>query len=62
MAHEDLPTYTSLQQLVVLIERGEPVFVRWSRGPQVDLKDNRASKDKLTGTELPGLSANPLRK
>lgn len=55
-----LPTYTSLQELVTLIRRGEPVFVRWSRGPRVDLGEGPTSADQLTGTELPGLSANPL--
>jgi hypothetical protein len=60
MPRPGLPTYTSLQQLVELIERGEPVFIRWSRGPGVDLARSPVSKDKLTGTELAGLSANPL--
>ncbi|MEU8350024.1 DUF6098 family protein [Streptomyces sp. NPDC048845] len=61
MAWQDLPVFTALDQLVELIERGDPVFVRWSRGPRVDLGRTEASKDGLTGTELPGLSANPLR-
>jgi hypothetical protein len=55
-----LPTYTTLHQVVELIERGRPVFVRWSKGPGVDLAEAPVSKDTLTGTELPGLSANPL--
>jgi hypothetical protein len=57
----ELPTYTSLSQLVDLIEEGEPVFVRWSRGPETDRSGSAGSKDELTGTPMPGLSANPLR-
>lgn len=57
-----LPTYTSLCQLVELIEQGEPVFVRWSRGPETDRSGGSAgSTDELTGLRMPGLSANPLR-
>jgi hypothetical protein len=41
---------------------GERLFVRWSRGPEVDLAcgPEQSSKDALTGVDLPGLSANPL--
>lgn len=56
----DLPVYTSLAQLADLISRGDPVFVRWSRGPETDRYGCPGSKDELTGTELPGLSANSL--
>lgn len=58
---DGLPTYTSLDQLVQLIETGEPVYVRWSRGPHADRLNSAGSRDELTGTELPGLSANPLQ-
>lgn len=58
--HEDLPVYTSLDQLVLLVEQGDPVYVRWSRGPHADRLAGPGSKDELTGTQLPGLSANPL--
>ncbi len=36
------------------------LFLRWSKGPQVDLPDGGSSRDTLTGIALPGLSANPL--
>ncbi|MGN9804839.1 DUF6098 family protein [Micromonospora sp. L32] len=55
-----------LDQLVTLVQKAadESLYVRWSRGPQADLTDERqasqSSRDALTGTELPGLSANPL--
>ncbi|WP_413104372.1 DUF6098 family protein [Streptomyces sp. Inha503] len=55
-----LPTYTALHQLVELIEQGPPVFVRWSRGPEADLEGSAISRDGLTGTKMPGLSANFL--
>ena len=37
-------------------------YVRWSKGPAVDLADDPggSSRDTLTGVRLPGLSANPL--
>ncbi|MFC9220117.1 DUF6098 family protein [Streptomyces hygroscopicus] len=60
MAGQRLPTYTTLDQLVELIEEGPAVFVRWSRGPQADLEGSPVSRDGLTGMEMPGLSANPL--
>ncbi|MEU4894190.1 DUF6098 family protein [Streptomyces sp. NPDC044780] len=61
MPGQTLPTYTALHQLVELIEEGPPVFVRWSRGPQADLGEGSpVSRDGLTGTKMPGLSANPL--
>ncbi|NJQ00351.1 DUF6098 family protein [Streptomyces zingiberis] len=61
MAPAELPTYTALHQLVELVQRGDPVFVRWSRGPLTDLRHRPASQDSLTGVLLPGLSASPLR-
>jgi hypothetical protein len=42
---------------------GEGLYLRWSRGPghdRVGQADQR-SRDGLTGLELPGLSASPLR-
>jgi hypothetical protein len=63
-----LPTIDDLGELAALLERGDPdgeLYVRWSKGPDVDLADDaqlvRSSRDALTGVSLPGLSANPLR-
>lgn len=53
-----LPTL-SLYDLARLVEEDPGLFVRWSRGPEEDLPSQR-SRDDLTDTELPGLSANPL--
>ena len=39
---------------------GAEPFLRWSRGPEVDLPDGGSSRDTLTGIALPGLSAHPL--
>jgi len=57
-----MPTIASLDGLVHLTstERRE-LFVRWSRGPAVDLRGRQSSRDALTGVRMPGLSANPLR-
>ncbi|WP_245786427.1 DUF6098 family protein [Lentzea albida] len=52
-----MPTITSLADLVGLI--GDDVYVRWSKGPDADAAST--SRDSLTGVELPGLSASPLR-
>jgi hypothetical protein len=62
--HDSLPTLHDLDALTRLVER-PPVdhgglFLRWSRGPEVDLPDGGSSRDTLTGIPLPGLSANPL--
>ena len=54
---EELPTITNLAALVGLL--GDDVYVRWSKGPAADAAST--SRDSLTGVELPGLSANPLR-
>jgi hypothetical protein len=69
MAESDneLPTIADLDALVRLIEETpepEQLYVRWSRGPALDLchedPDRQMSRDSLTGVPLPGLSANPL--
>ncbi|MET9224783.1 DUF6098 family protein [Lentzea sp. NPDC003310] len=52
-----LPTITTLAELVRLV--ADDVYVRWSRGPEADAVSR--SRDSLTGVELPGLSASPLR-
>jgi hypothetical protein len=56
---DELPVLRTLRELAMLVERGRHVFVRWSHGPEADLKDV-ASTDDLTGVRLSGLSANPL--
>ncbi|MFC9977492.1 DUF6098 family protein [Spirillospora sp. NPDC127200] len=55
---ERMPTITTLDDLVKLVQEDDRLFVRWSRGPQADAKGR--SRDDLTGVEMPGLSANPL--
>ncbi len=55
----ELPTVTSLQELVELTARTPDPFVRWSEGPEADLRQHN-SFDDLTNTELAGLSANSL--
>ncbi|GAB2598682.1 hypothetical protein GCM10027168_34510 [Streptomyces capparidis] len=49
----------SLEELAALVDGGPPLFVRWSRGPDVDIPRG-GSRDDLTGSPLPGLSANSL--
>jgi hypothetical protein len=57
----------SLDGLARLVEESsdrDRLYVRWSLGPDADLAGpagGRTSLDALTGTVLPGLSANPLR-
>lgn len=52
-----MPTISSLDELAALV--GSDVYVRWSKGPSADAAST--STDALTGVDLPGLSANPLR-
>lgn len=61
---DELPVVTDLSGLVDLVGRepAEGLYVRWSRGPHVDLGDGASSsRDGLTGVPMPGLSANSLR-
>ncbi|MEV0680767.1 DUF6098 family protein [Actinosynnema sp. NPDC050436] len=60
---EELPTIGGLAELAELLESApqDELYVRWSRGPGVDLGASARSRDELTGVRLPGLSANPLR-
>jgi hypothetical protein len=53
-----MPTVGSLDELTELAAQRPGLFVRWSRGPEADT--GGTSADDLTGSELPGLSANPL--
>jgi hypothetical protein len=48
----------SLEELAALAENRAPLFVRFSRGPEVDSSEH--SRDHESGCELPGLSVNPL--
>ncbi|MFI5614100.1 DUF6098 family protein [Amycolatopsis sp. NPDC051903] len=62
-----LPTVADLAGLAGLFEaeRGDDLYVRWSRAPVADLTDGEraeTSLDGLTGVALPGLSASPLRR
>ncbi|GLY53528.1 DUF6098 family protein [Lentzea sp. NBRC 102530] len=56
MTHR-LPTITSLAELAGFV--ADDVYVRWSKGPDADAATT--SRDSLTGVDLPGLSASPLR-
>src|SRR3954447_23207695 len=58
-----MPTMRSietLEELVALAAHQDDLFVRWSADPAAD-QTRGSSVDELTGVELPGLSANPLR-
>lgn len=61
-------TIDDLAELASLVEDAGPaedLYVRWSRGPDMDRAGGdpceQSSRDALTGITLPGLSANPLR-
>jgi hypothetical protein len=56
----ELPTITRLADLVEVARDATGLFVRWSEGPEADLRRHR-SFDELTRTELAGLSANSLK-
>jgi hypothetical protein len=57
--YEDLPSIGALDELVALVENsphGQDAFVRWSRGPDVDVATEAgaaSSKDSLTEMPLP---------
>lgn len=65
-AGRGLPTISGLAELAALVDShgsGADLYIRWSKGPDVDLDatgDGQASRDALTGVPLPGLSASPL--
>jgi hypothetical protein len=60
-----METIEDLAELAALVDEGrsDALYVRWSMGPDADLHENgsQASRDALTGVELPGLSANSLK-
>ncbi|WP_424186773.1 DUF6098 family protein [Actinokineospora sp. G85] len=61
---DDLPSIGDLAEMAKLLQdeqRNGTLYVRWSKGPAVDLSADSRSRDELTGVSLPGLSANPLR-
>ncbi|RSM57858.1 hypothetical protein DMH03_26280 [Amycolatopsis sp. WAC 01376] len=47
----------SLGELAALVRRRKGLYVRWAPSPE---HRPGTSRDELTGTELPGLSVNPL--
>ncbi|MFD5231467.1 DUF6098 family protein [Streptomyces qaidamensis] len=58
-APDDLRLVRTLDELAELVEHHQGLYVRWSRGPEIDLREV-SSTDDLTGVSLPGLSASPL--
>ncbi|MFE9775221.1 DUF6098 family protein [Streptomyces sp. NPDC005931] len=56
---DELPVVRTLAELTDLVRRRRGLYVRWSRGPETDLR-HVSSTDDLTGVQMPGLSANPL--
>lgn len=54
----DLPTLDRLDELTLLIDHGEAVYLRYSPGPASDAV--HPSKDHESGLLMSGLSANPL--
>jgi len=54
----DLTVLDDLGALADLVGDRDDLYVRWSRGPEVDRAGT--SVDELTGIDLPGLSASAL--
>ncbi|MFK8907408.1 DUF6098 family protein [Streptomyces sp. YS-3] len=54
-----LPTLTGLDAVTALVADRQDLYVRWSCGPERDLR-SVSSTDDLTGIQLPGLSASAL--
>ncbi len=55
----DMPTLDRLDELTLLVEHGEAVYLRYSPGPEADA--THPSKDHESGLLMSGVSANPLR-
>lgn len=55
-----LTTLHTLGEIADRVRRQNRLYVRWSLGPETDLRDASSSRDELTGVLLPGLSANSL--
>lgn len=51
-------TIAGLGQLCEIVSGDEPVYVRYSKGPDHDR--GQTSRDYESGAEMPGLSVNPL--
>ncbi len=47
----DSPTVTSLQELAELTKRTPEPFVRWSEGPEADLRQHTSFDELLLGQE-----------
>lgn len=56
---QTMPVFGSPATLTRVVTGRRGLHVRWSRGPEQDLRDV-SSTDDLTGVPLPGLSAGPL--
>ncbi|WP_093802129.1 DUF6098 family protein [Streptomyces sp. Wb2n-11] len=56
---ELMPVFETLDSLADLVTSRNGLYVRWSRGPEPDLR-TVCSRDDLTGVPLPGLSASSL--
>lgn len=54
----DLPTLDRLDELTLLIDHGEAVYLRYSPGPESDAA--HPSRDHESGLLMSGVSANPL--
>src|SRR5881275_3313441 len=54
-----IPELSSLGQVLAVAEREPDAYVRFSKGPDDDVR--HSSKDFSSGLALPGLSVNPLR-
>ncbi|MFB7864769.1 MULTISPECIES: DUF6098 family protein [unclassified Streptomyces] len=54
-------TFDSLDALARAVGDRKDLYVRWSMGPEHDLREE-SSQDDLTGAPLPGLSASSLRR
>ncbi|GGR63824.1 DUF6098 family protein [Streptomyces roseolus] len=59
MSTTRMASLSRLDDLVRLVAGRHDLYVRWSRGPDPDLRST-SSSDDLTGVRLPGLSASPL--
>lgn len=53
-------TITSFSDLRNIASSGEPTFIRWSRGPEFDMRPNAKSYNQVSGDLEAGLSAKRL--
>ncbi|MFF7813645.1 DUF6098 family protein [Streptomyces sp. NPDC007945] len=59
MSTSPMPSLSTLDDVARLVADRHDIYVRWSRGPDPDLR-SASSADDLTGVRLPGLSASAL--